>query len=232
MKKALIIDARYFDIAKENWGNDFDIIPTLCCLNVCDAISYHADVSLTNVGGKLVCAPFSYDYYSEKLKPYNIELIKGVLDPVCHYPGDSAYNVAVTKTSAFFKKGVIDEAVLSVIREKGIREIYVNQGYAKCSSVVADDSIITADSSIYKACEKNGVDCLKITEGEVKLFPYDYGFLGGASGFFDGVVYFFGDITMHKDYENIKDFLNKKGFKIKYIKNFPLTDIGTAFFPY
>lgn len=232
MKKPLIIDARFYDIAQKEWGNEFDIIPSCECKNVDSAIAYHPDVSLINICKTVVCAPCVFDYYKKALLPYGVNLVKGERDPKSNYPEDCAYNIAVTQNAVLLKKDVADSKVLEIVRGNNLREIYVNQGYAKCSSVVLPDGIITADSSIYNECQKNAIDCLKIKEGEVKLEPYDYGFLGGASGYSEGTAMFFGDIEKHGDFLKIKEFLKSRKINIKYIKNYPLTDIGTIFFPY
>lgn len=232
MKKPVIIDARYANIAEKAWGGEYDIIASAKCDGVSEAISCHPDVALVKVDKKLICAPSVYDYYKKMLSPYGIALHKGSTNPGCNYPADCAYNIAITKNYALFKKEAIDRKAAEEIKKAFLTEVYVNQGYAKCSCVTLPDGIITADEGIIYACRKNSIDCLKILPGEVKLSPYDYGFLGGASGLCENKVFFFGDITRHVDFLKIKEFLIKKKLKIKYIKNYPLTDIGTIFFPY
>ncbi len=59
------------------------------------------------------------------------------------------------------------------------------------------------------------------------LSGYDYGFIGGASGFAYGCLLFFGDICKHKSFQNIKRFAEIKGVELEYMKDFPLTDVGT-----
>lgn len=232
MKKAMIADARFAEEAIKAWGDEFDIIPTAEIKGVDEAIKFHADIQLVNIGGSIICAPSVFGYFKKRLKPYGINVICGAKDPAGNYPKDSAYNIAVTKKVAFFKKGTADSIALEYMGKNNIRTAYVNQGYAKCSSVVASDCIITADPSVFAACKREKTDCLKIKEGEVRLFPYKSGFLGGATGYFQKNVFFFGDITEHSDYLKISDFLKTREIGIKYIKNFPLTDIGTIFFPY
>ena len=73
---------------------------------------------------------------------------------------------------------------------------------------------------------------LLIKKGYVSLDGYDYGFIGGASVYIKDkkTLLFFGDITAHPDYSAIKDFCERKGVKIDYIKGIKLTDIGGAVF--
>lgn len=231
MKKVMIIDARFKDVAKNAWGDEYEIIPTpKTCAS--EPICYHADVGIVNVCGNILCSPECFSYYKKELSPFGIFVGSGEQSPKSNYPEDLAYNIATTKNAAIFKKGAADKAAIELIRENNLKEIYVNQGYAKCSCVCLPDAIITQDKSIYDALKKEGIECLKISEGGVRLSPFEYGFLGGASGFFRDTVYFFGDITEHRDYDAIKNFLTKRKIGINYIKNYPLTDIGTIFFPY
>ena len=231
MKQVMIIDARYKETAEKAWGDEFFILPSFECKNVDKAIAYHPDVCTIKVGETLISSPCAYDYYKEKLTPFGKTVIKGetVLDT--HYPKDCAYNVAITEKFAVYKEGIIDSGVERLIEKEGLFNIYVNQGYAKCSSAIAKNAVITADNSIFAALRERGEKCLKVSEGGVRLYPYNYGFLGGATGYFDGTMYFFGDIEEHPDYKKIKEFLESEEILIKYIKNFPLTDIGTIIFP-
>lgn len=231
MKQIMIIDARFKEIAQKEWGEEFFILPSYECKNVDKAISFHPDVSVLKVGNSLVCAPCVYDYYKEKLAPFGKNCVKGNTGLDTHYPKDCAYNIAITENSAIFKKGIIDDVAEKMIENEGFSKIYVNQGYAKCSCAVLKNAVITADNSIFEACKAKNIKSLKITEGHVALKPYDYGFLGGATGYFNETMFFFGDICAHPDYLLIEEFLKSENIKIKYIKNFPLTDIGTIIFP-
>ena len=67
-----------------------------------------------------------------------------------------------------------------------------------------------------------------ITKGLVKLSGYNYGFIGGASVYLnpENTLLFFGDITKHVDYNNIKFFCDKNNIKIDYIPQIHLEDIG------
>ena len=67
-----------------------------------------------------------------------------------------------------------------------------------------------------------------ISQGNIELDGYDYGFIGGAGGRIDdNTVIFFGNIEKHPDYISIKEFCAKHSVTIKCLcKNMPLTDIG------
>lgn len=217
----IIIDSRFLDIAEKLWGNKHKIVPSFSCKNLQPQVSSHPDMTITPISDVFVCCPESFDYYKEYLGE---KLIKGETRLSSHYPNDIAYNVLIYKEFAFGKINFLDPVVKEVLKEKNIELIDVNQGYAKCSSAVAKNGVITADKGIYETLVKNNINALKINEGYVKLTGYDYGFIGGASGIIDGKLTFFGDVTLHPDFLKIKDFC-----EFDYIEDFELTDVGTIF---
>lgn len=219
--KKIIIDARYESIAQKQWGSQYEIIPSYCNKNLSQPVSFHPDMSLCRVGDIFVCCPESYDYYKRIITK---NLIKGKTSLNSHYPNDIAYNVLVYEEVAFGKKEYIDPVIKEILKKQNIEIININQGYAKCSCAVSDKGIITADDGIYGELTKHNIDALKITPGFVELSGYDYGFIGGASGEIDGILTFFGDVSKHPDFENIKNFC-----EFDFICDFPLTDVGTIY---
>jgi len=93
--------------------------------------------------------------------------------------------------------------------------------------VVDENSIITPDIGIQKACLNAGLDVLLIEKGQVVLEGYDYGFIGGASGKVGNRIIFNGDITLHSDYDKIRSFIEARNLEIVYFDQYPLTDIGS-----
>ncbi len=217
--KKIIIDARYEKNAQKQWGSKYEIIPSFCCEKIAEPVAYHPDMSLCKIGDTFISCPESYDYYKNI---FGKNLIKGKTELLSHYPYDIAYNVMVYQDIALGKEEFLDSVVKDELERQGIKLINVNQGYAKCSCAVAKEGIITADDGIYNELVKYGVNALKITPGYVELAGYDCGFIGGATGEIDGVLTFFGDVSAHPDFEKIRNFC-----KISYIKDFPLTDVGT-----
>lgn len=217
----IIIDSKFSDVAEKLWGNKHKIIPSFSCEKLQPQVASHPDMTIVPVGDVFVCCPESFDYYKAYLGK---KLIRGETKLSPHYPNDIAYNVLIYKDFAFGKEDFLDPVVKKVLKDKNIKLINVNQGYAKCSSAVTKNGVITADKGIYEALVKNGVNALKINEGHVKLKGYDYGFIGGASGIIDEKLTFFGDVTQHPDFLKIKDFC-----EFSYIEDFELTDVGTIF---
>ena len=121
--------------------------------------------------------------------------------------------------------------VKNYCKENGIEIVDVKQGYTRCSTaVIGKNSAITADSTIYNALTKNGIDVLKIDSGSIRLDGYDYGFIGGACTMIDdGTVAFFGDIKTHPNFRKIERFCIIHNVRIiNLAENKPLTDVGGA----
>jgi hypothetical protein len=124
-----------------------------------------------------------------------------------------------------------DKIIEDYMQENGIEIVDVKQGYTRCSTAgIGKNSAITADSTIYNALTKNGIDVLKIDSGSVRLDGYDYGFIGGACTMIDdGTVAFFGDIKTHPNFRKIERFCIIHNVKIiNLAEDKPLTDVGGA----
>lgn len=152
-----------------------------------------------------------------------------------HYPQDVRYNAACTGKYFIHNLKYTDPALLREAEAAGLEMVDVSQGYAKCNTLAVDeDSIITSDAGIAKEAEKHGMDVLKIGPGHIVLEPYDYGFIGGASGTLvsadkrNRTVFFNGNVTAHPDFKKMERFILQRGCSMKYFRDYPLTDIGSA----
>lgn len=162
-------------------------------------------------------------------KGYNIILCKNNIDG--KYPHCVALNCLYISGKLYGREEAIDVSVKNYCKENGIEIVDVKQGYTRCSTaVIGKNSAITADSTIYNALTKNGIDVLKIDSGSIRLDGYDYGFIGGACTMIDdGTVAFFGDIKTHPNFRKIERFCIIHNVKIiNLAEDKPLTDVGGA----
>ena len=145
------------------------------------------------------------------------------------YPDDIAYNAACTGKYFLHNLSFTDEGLLRVAKEMDMKLINVRQGYTKCSIAVVDEnSLITYDEGIVKACSRYPeLDVLKITPGHILLEGYDTGFIGGTCGRIGNELLFHGDLSAHPDFERIREFITKRNLGVKWFPDFPLTDIGS-----
>lgn len=144
------------------------------------------------------------------------------------YPKNVLLNCLYLNDKLYGNLNAVDPVVKEYCNQCGIEMIYVNQGYARCSTYVLNqNAVITADTSIEKAVAENGAEVLRISPGHIRLPGFDYGFIGGAGFCDDGNAYFFGDISLHPDYDRVEAFCKKHGIQITALcKTQPLTDIG------
>ena len=222
----LIVDNRFYSVAKEYFKERFEIIPSPTIEGLPRETSAHPDMGLVRMGEVFVSEPTVFSFYKKALYGKTVLCGKTVLSR--HYPNDIAYNVLISETVAFGNEQFTDPVLKDVLKESGILLSSVKQGYAKCSAAVIKNAVITADKTIEYAAREKGLKTLLISPGDVVLDGYDYGFLGGATGEIDEGLFFFGDITKHRDYQKIHSFLNENNIKYEFIEGFPLTDVGTA----
>ncbi len=225
MRKKLLIDYRFCEIADQKWGNKFEILPSFKMPHISKPVCGHPDLSLCRIGDIYIAEKTAYPYYKDKLSGCQVVCGETVLDK--HYPSDIAYNVLISEHTAFANFAFLDETVKRELVRQNFYMVHINQGYARCSTAQVGDGLISADPSVIRGAQENGIDVLPIAPGMIALSGYDYGFIGGASGYIDNHLFFFGDIKKHKNYEEIKKFVSKKGAEIDDIPDYPLTDVGT-----
>lgn len=218
------------DIELELKRRKIQIIKTIECKECYDAIKYHPDICVCNLGeGNIVVAPNVYEFYSEILIPLGFNVIKGSRYIEKKYPNNIQYNVTMMGRFAIHNFNYTDEKILDYINKKNLIKINVKQGYSKCSICIVDEnSIITSDKGIYKSVKQYGIDCLIIRPGNINLFQLDYGFIGGCTGFISkNEIAFLGDVKKHPDYELIKKFIKSKNKEIVSLSKEQLLDLGS-----
>ena len=224
-----LIVAGNFPFELKSFLNDagFTLAYTPCNTNVLDGLGFHPDMQAVVIGGRLICAPEVYDYYKTLGKEHKIPVICGRTALSGNYPKDIAYNIKVVGESVFHNFKYTDSVVCDFLGFKN--KIDVSQGYSGCSICkVSDNAIITSDKMIDLKAKENGMDSLLICEGEISLEGFDYGFIGGASFYHDGRVFFFGDIKKHSDYKKIRSFCEHLGTEIVCPDETALSDYGGA----
>ena len=81
-----------------------------------------------------------------------------------------------------------------------------------------------------QALSKLGINVTVISNADISLPPYEYGFIGGASGVFGDTVYFLGNPDLHRDGEKIRAAITGAGYKLCALSDEPLYDYGTLIF--
>lgn len=208
-----------------------EIIPVAEHPDVYSAVSCHPDIMFHHISGNIIVyAPNTSLNIIELLCKKGFQMIEGETFLQNKYPGTIAYNVARVGRFAFHNTKYTDAVVKKLLEEHEIQLIHVKQGYSKCLTCVVDSkSIITSDREIYRKATGAGLDVLLIEPDKaIKLEPFDMGFIGGATGLIGkNKLLFTGDITLHKNYKEINDFLSLKAVDMVIIKDEHLIDLGT-----
>ncbi|MBQ3054057.1 MAG: hypothetical protein IJC89_04045 [Clostridia bacterium] len=202
----------------------FEVVLTQEIPGIDASVAGHPDMQLTKVGNSLIVSPECYDYYREMLP--DVEIYSGKKKVQGKYPEYVAYNVALTSSYMIHNFEFTDPVVLEHAGEN-VKKIDVSQGYSKCSCLTLPGSVITSDKGIAKKCQEKGLSFLLIEEGDITLTGKDFGFIGGASGYYKNIVYFAGNIKKHKSGEKILRFLHQKCIETVCLSNDKLADIGS-----
>ena len=192
-------------------------------------ISGHPDIQLFPADKKIFCHPDIPKSFVKKIE--NCAEVK-VCTTQLHreYPRDIPFNIAYTGEVAFHKKEFTDPLIIEFFNERKIKLINVEQGYAKCSTLIVDSTrIITPDSSIHQAALGVPMESLLVEPGHVDLPGFDNGFIGGASGSDGNNIILTGTISHHPDYKRIMEFMEKSGKRIIFLSKKRVVDLGTIF---
>ena len=193
-------------------------------------VSFHIDTNFVHIRENVfVSSKASYEYYKQLFEDTNAKIICGASDGVGVYPFDSAYNTAIVGKFAILCEKYADKILLDTLYKNGFEFINVKQGYAKCSVCALDEnSVITDDTAIYKACLKKGLDVLMTEKGDVQLDGFEYGFIGGCSGKIKkDTIAFCGNIDLHRNADEIKQFCKSKNISVLSLGDFHLRDVGS-----
>lgn len=230
-KRYAIIDYRMDNLTRKSLLDEgFILIDSFKNNNVYNAINGHVDISLFYNGEIFVASKESYNYYYNALSMYNIDkkIISGNTYLNSKYPKNVRYNLCFSGKYSIGNFNYIDEKVIEVVEE--YEKINVKQGYSNCSILAVDKkSFITSDSGIYNTLKSNGIDVLKISEGNISLFGMNYGFIGGASAVYGNKVYFFGNIKSHPDFKEILNFIDYRGKESIVLGDGILKDYGSMY---
>ena len=190
-------------------------------------VSFHTDLNVFHKGeNEIILSPYQKKLY-EALSDMGMKAVFSKSEVRSPYPYDCRLNCAVFPGWLFLNKAA-DESVLSFAEEKELKLLPVRQGYCKCSILLVNEkAFITDNEGIFNSATENGFRCLLVEKGDVRLQGFDYGFIGGSGSLIDkNLLLFFGDITKHRNYLEIKDFLLKEGCSFVFEEGLELSDIG------
>ncbi|MBR5322755.1 MAG: hypothetical protein IKU48_04350 [Clostridia bacterium] len=191
-----------------------------------NGISSHADMLIFFHSG--VIYTFE-EYYRKNIRIFDLVgvEVKTTDEFVSkEYPRDILFNAVLTDKKILFSKSGYTSETITQLAEKVVG---VRQGYTACSTCRVDgNNFITTDKGLYKAYTANSINCLLVGKEDILLPGYDCGFIGGSSVVLADSVCFFGNIEEHRDFGEIKRFIEYTGKRVISLSDEKLTDIGGA----
>ncbi len=190
----------------------------------------HADMLLCVIDDRLFCYS---DYYTENKEIFDeaektgYKIVKCAPPISSKYPYDIGLNVVVIGKKIFGNVKNICKEIKDYGDKKGYKFINVKQGYTACSTLVLDEkNVITADASIKKSMEKEGISVTLINDKNIVLNGYDHGFIGGSSCTFNGKIFVFGNAKSLCDFAKIKEISDGLEMDIFSILSGDVVDFG------
>ena len=199
-------------------------------------VAAHPDMRIFILGKKVFLSgeeKEALSFITDKLKKSGYEIVYSSVSLSEKYPHNIAFNCFTVGKFLFGKLQALAPEISEEAKAQGHTPVSVHQGYSKCSTLIVDEnSIITADPSIYTAATSVGIDALFINnpENAIMLHGYSCGFIGGASGATADTIYFCGNIDLHPDKDNIRAFCEKHQKAVVSLGDQRLLDIGSILF--
>ncbi len=200
-----------------------------------DAVASHTDMLLFKIGDTV----FSHaDYVSEA--PYVFEELYdagiGKISLIdCEvtkaYPNDAVLNILAFGKKIFCKCDTVSKTVIEALQKAEYKIINVRQGYPACTVLKLNDgAALTADAGMARVLESEGIKVTVIENGGIDLYPYEYGFIGGAAGVADGKVYFTGSLDAHPSKKAIEKAIYEEMLTPIYLTRTRPIDVGGLLF--
>lgn len=223
-----IVDRAYYDLLSDKL-NKFNInsFPSFESRILKGAVKSHPDMSLFKYDEEtLIASRESFDYYNEIFKGTKINIINANEDPHEKYPSDVKFNALRAGEHLVCKKDVCAKSIIKRFDEGKI--INSSQGYVKCSVIdVGSEYFASDDKYLYEIIKSLGKKCILLDKGFVKIKDYDYGFIGGASGYARDKIFLTGKIISEANRIRLEEFAREINKELIYLTEYDIFDIGT-----
>ncbi len=214
----------------------FNVIPLPRHKNLPEAIASHPDTLLFYAYRELFVpaeycdiAPYVFSEIRELHPNIKINFTDDILGE--KYPEDAKMNAKQFGTKLFAKADSLSPAIKDFAKRRGLELVNVNQGYPACTTLALGcAAAISADAGVARVLKDEGIDVTLIQNGDISLPPYEYGFIGGASGVYKNKIFFLGDCKKHRNHVIIEMVIKSNGYTPISLSNEPLCDLGGLVF--
>ncbi len=235
--KAVICDGRISEkIERSLLKHGYFPIKLPPCPTLPQAISSHPDSLICRVGDNIITtceygeiASYVFSDIREFAPHVKIHFIDEDLGS--SYPADARLNAVTVSNNIITNTKSISDKILKFSKNLGFYAQNVNQGYPNCSILkLNEENVITADKGICKKLSTLGINVLLIEPGHILLPPYEFGFIGGASGVDENHVFFLGNLDLHPAAEQIRKHIERLEMVAISLSDEPLCDLGGLIF--
>ena len=226
--KYVIVAENFPEEAAEKLKAYGKVVRTRANKNLLKGLDTHTDILVHPLPkGEIVVDRDNLEYYKKIFPDKKILPSHSILSK--EYPKDVPLNVFTFKKYFIHNLKYTDKFLLDYYKESGYDLVNIKQGYAKCSSLVTDDFIITSDGGIYESL-RDFIPIYKIDHKQIKLQNFNYGFIGGASGVLGKKIFFTGDFSNHSSHEEILKIIKKYNYEIEILSKDQIEDFGSIYF--
>lgn len=223
-----IVDRAYYDILRDKLSEfNIKVYPSLESKILKGAVKSHPDMSLFKYDeDTLIASQESFDYYNEIFKNTKINIINANEDPHEKYPSDVKFNSLRVGEHLICKKDICAKSIIKRFDEDKI--INSSQGYVKCSVIdIGGKHFVTDDKYLHEIIKNLGYKSMLLDKGIVKIKDYDYGFIGGASGYARDKIFLTGKIINEANRIRLEEFSREINKELIYLTEYDIFDIGT-----
>ena len=192
-------------------------------------VASHPDMLLFSIGDTLVTHRSYYETarseISRILEYSGLRLVLTDCPRGNTYPLDVGLNALLCGKYLFGRTDVLAPEIPALAAENGITPVHIRQGYAGCSGLAVDGTIITSDPSLTEAAKSRGIPVIPFPDKDILLPGYNHGFIGGCGGVWKNIVFLCGTANQIQ-YEALclHPLLRKKA--VCFLSAGPLYDCG------
>ncbi|WP_282036588.1 DUF6873 family GME fold protein [Saccharicrinis aurantiacus] len=194
-----------------------------------NAVSCHPDVFIHQSKNSNIIAPNTpskiVELFNKKHIPYQFGESTVGTDLI----GSTPYNCITTEAAILHKKGFTDATILNI--NTNATFINLPQAYTRCTTLVLRHGLaVSSDHGVLKTLRTHNWEVLYFDPSDIRIIDHRNGFFGGCCGIFNNTVFTLGNLLLHKDGEQFRNFLTLHGFKLEMLSNEKLYDGGGILF--
>ena len=240
MKKTIaIVDSRISDKAERKLMlSGFTVVKLPPYSKLSTPVASHTDMLIHRIGKNLIsyadyCEEASYVFsdLSLYIVPSGYSMSFADDEVGSEYPNDVGLNALLMSGKLFCRSDSLSKMLLDYAKSANLEIVNTKQGYPACTVLkLTEHSAITADLGMAKALKDAGIRVTLIENGDILLPPYEYGFIGGCGGVYNGKLYLFGDPTLHRSCNKILTAAHDEGLEVVSLDTTLLADLGGIIF--